>query len=72
MRTSDGASQIDPIQVLITLIAFILVYGLLGVAGFWLMIRAAKEGPAAAEVTVDIAGPDPALEAGAAEPVEDE
>ncbi len=45
MRTSDAASPIDPAQVLITLIGFVLVYGLLGALAFWLIIRTLKAGP---------------------------
>ena len=45
MRTSDAASPIDPGQVALTLVAFIVVYGLLGLLGFGLMIKAAKAGP---------------------------
>jgi len=46
MRTSDAASPIATSQVLTTLIGFILVYGLLGVLGFYIMIKNAKKGPA--------------------------
>ena len=45
MKTHDAASPIDPTQVLISFIGFLLVYGLLGTLGFWLIIRAIKEGP---------------------------
>ena len=51
MRTRDAASPIDPTQVLITFIGFLVVYGLLGLAAFWLIIRTAKSGPAEAAAT---------------------
>jgi len=48
MKTSDAASPVASSQVLISLIAFILVYGLLGAVGFYLIAKTAKEGPAPA------------------------
>ncbi|MFH2046564.1 MAG: cytochrome ubiquinol oxidase subunit I [Pseudomonadota bacterium] len=45
MKTSDAVSPIASSQVLVSLIAFILVYGLLGVAGFYLIIKNAKKNP---------------------------
>jgi len=48
MKTKDAASPIAGSQVLTTLIAFFLIYGLLGAAGFYLMVKKAKKGPAAA------------------------
>ncbi|MBW1892523.1 MAG: cytochrome ubiquinol oxidase subunit I [Deltaproteobacteria bacterium] len=45
MKTSDAASPVAGSQVLVSLIAFILVYGLLGAAGFYLIARDAKKGP---------------------------
>ena len=45
MRTSDAVSPIAGSQVLVSFIAFILVYGLLGIAGFYLIAKHAKEGP---------------------------
>jgi len=45
MRTSDAVSPIATSQVLTTLIAFIVVYGLLGVAGFYLIAKNALKGP---------------------------
>lgn len=45
MRTSDAVSPVAGSQVLVSLIAFIVVYGLLGTAGFFLMARHAKRGP---------------------------
>lgn len=48
MRTSDAASPIAGTQVMVSLTAFILVYGLLGAVGFYLMTKSVKEGPEAA------------------------
>lgn len=45
MRTSDAASPIAVGQVAVSLVAFILVYGLLGLAGYYLMYREVVEGP---------------------------
>ena len=45
MKTADAASPVDPIQVIISLVGFMLVYGLLGAAGFYLMAQNAKKGP---------------------------
>lgn len=45
MKTSDAASPIAASQVLVTLIGFILVYGLLGAAGYYLMFKHARKGP---------------------------
>ncbi|MDO9264723.1 MAG: cytochrome ubiquinol oxidase subunit I, partial [Desulfosalsimonadaceae bacterium] len=46
MRTSDAASPIAGSQVLFSLIAFIVVYGMLGALGFYLITVHAKKGPA--------------------------
>jgi cytochrome d ubiquinol oxidase subunit I len=46
MRTSEAVSPIAGSQVLISFIAFILVYGLLGITGYYLMFKHVKEGPA--------------------------
>ena len=48
MRTSDAASPLAGGQVMGSLIAFILVYGLLGLFGFYLMAKNAAKGPQAA------------------------
>jgi cytochrome bd ubiquinol oxidase subunit I len=45
LKTSDAASPVAGSQVLISLIAFVLVYGLLGAVGFYLMTKNVKEGP---------------------------
>jgi cytochrome d ubiquinol oxidase subunit I len=44
MRTSDAVSPIAGGQVLISFIAFILVYGLLGITGYYLIFKHVKEG----------------------------
>jgi cytochrome d ubiquinol oxidase subunit I len=48
MRTSDAASPVAGGQVLSSLIAFILVYGILGLVGFYLIAKNAIKGPAPA------------------------
>ena len=45
MKTSDAASPIMGYQVMISLIAFVLVYGLLGGVGFYLIGKHAAKGP---------------------------
>ncbi len=45
MRTSDAASPVMGYQVMISLIAFLLVYGLLGGVGFYLIGKHARKGP---------------------------
>ena len=46
MKTSDAASPIAGSQVLTSLIAFVLVYSLLGAVGFYLIVKKARQGPA--------------------------
>ncbi len=46
MRTSDASSPVAGSQVLVSFIAFILVYGLLGIAGYYLIVKHVKAGPA--------------------------
>jgi cytochrome d ubiquinol oxidase subunit I len=46
MRTADAASPVGSGQVATSLIAFILVYGLLGLVGFYLIAKNAIKGPA--------------------------
>ena len=53
VRTSDAVSPIAASQVAITLIGFILLYGLLGASGFFLIAQTAKKGPIAAMATQD-------------------
>jgi len=45
MKTSDAVSPIATSQVLTTLIGFIVVYGLLGATGFYLIAKNALKGP---------------------------
>jgi len=45
MKTSQAVSPIATVQVGTTLVMFLLTYGLLGVVGFYLMIRNARKGP---------------------------
>ncbi len=47
LKTAHAASPIDGIQVLFSLIGFIVVYGLLGAVGFYLMTKYVKQGPEA-------------------------
>jgi cytochrome d ubiquinol oxidase subunit I len=55
MRTSDAVSPIAASQVWISLVAFILVYSLLGAVAFYLIAKFAKQGPEPAPA-VTIAG----------------
>jgi cytochrome bd ubiquinol oxidase subunit I len=48
MKTSDAASPVAGGQVLVTLIGFIVVYGILGAVGYFLMFKHARKGPAPA------------------------
>jgi len=45
MKTSDAVSPIAGSQVLFSLIGFVVVYGLLGAIGFYLIVTNAKKGP---------------------------
>jgi cytochrome d ubiquinol oxidase subunit I len=45
MKTSDAVSPIATSQVATTLVGFILIYGLLGAVGFYLMFKNARKGP---------------------------
>jgi cytochrome d ubiquinol oxidase subunit I len=45
LRTAEAASPVAPVQVWGSLIAFVLVYGLLGTIGFYLITKTAKMGP---------------------------
>ena len=47
MKTQDAVSPVNAIQVFTSLAAFILVYGLLGAIGFYLIGKNAKQGPTA-------------------------
>jgi cytochrome d ubiquinol oxidase subunit I len=45
IKTSDAVSPVSASQVLTALIAFVVVYGLLGVTGFYLIAKNALNGP---------------------------
>jgi len=45
MKTSAGVSPIDIVQVATSLVAFVLVYALLGAVGYYLIIKKAVKGP---------------------------
>jgi len=45
MKTSDAVSPLASSQVLVSLTAFILIYGLLGIAGFYLIVKNAIKNP---------------------------
>ncbi len=45
LKTADAVSPVASIQVMTTLAGFILIYGLLGLAGFYLMAKFAIKGP---------------------------
>ncbi len=45
MRTADAVSPISASQVMVSLVAFVLVYSLLGVAAFYLIGKYARRGP---------------------------
>ena len=64
MRTRDAVSAIEPVQVGITLVGFVLLYGLLGIVAFWLAIRAAVAGPEAPPAAETDATPTPEAEKG--------
>jgi len=45
IRTADGASPVAVSQVFFSLVGFVLVYSVLGAAGFYLMFQKARKGP---------------------------
>ena len=45
LKTANAASPVSASQVMTSLVGFILVYGLLGIAGFYLMANFAQKGP---------------------------
>jgi len=49
MKTQSAASPVEAVQVLISLIAFIAGYGVLGAVGVYLVVKTVKNGPALAE-----------------------
>ncbi len=56
MKTSDAVSPIAVSQVGTTLVAFILVYGLLGAVAFYLISKHARRGPEPAPAAVKVEG----------------
>ncbi len=48
MRTSDAVSAVPAGQVMVTLVGFVLLYGLLGAVDFFLLFKYARKGPAPA------------------------
>jgi len=52
MKTTDAVSPVAASQVGISLVAFVLVYSLLGIAAFALMARSARQGPQQTPATV--------------------
>ncbi len=50
MKTSDAVSPISPGQVGVSLVAFILLYGFLGLVDFYLLAKYARKGPEPAPV----------------------
>jgi len=54
MTTAQAVSPIDTIQVAMTLVGFLLVYGLLGAVDFYLLAKYARKGPAAEAEMVSI------------------
>jgi cytochrome d ubiquinol oxidase subunit I len=48
LRTSEAVSPVAVSQVMTTLVGFVLVYSLLGFAGYYLIFKHAQRGPAAA------------------------
>jgi cytochrome d ubiquinol oxidase subunit I len=49
MRTSDAVSPVTTGQVGVSLVALTLLYTLLGIVGFWIIIRYARKGPKPAD-----------------------
>jgi cytochrome bd ubiquinol oxidase subunit I len=45
MKTARGVSPVSPVQVTISLLAFIVVYTLIGIAAYYLMVKYARKGP---------------------------
>ncbi len=56
MRTRDAVSPIATSQVATSLIAFLLVYGLLGLAGFYLMFKVIRKGPESSKDAEEVGG----------------
>jgi cytochrome d ubiquinol oxidase subunit I len=49
MKTSEAFSPVAASQVMVSFIAFILIYGALGILGFYLMVKHARKGPEPAQ-----------------------
>jgi cytochrome d ubiquinol oxidase subunit I len=45
LKTTNAVSPVAAAQVMTTLVGFILVYGLLGIAGFYLIAKCVSKGP---------------------------
>ena len=45
MKTAEAVSPLSPVQVTVTLLAFVVFYTLLGVIDFWLLAHYARKGP---------------------------
>ena len=45
LRTADAASAVSVLQVATTLVGFFLIYSLLGIVGYYLIFKHAKQGP---------------------------
>jgi cytochrome d ubiquinol oxidase subunit I len=56
MRTSTAVSPINAPQVMTSLVAFVLVYSLLGAAAFYLMASHAKKGPEPVQAATETGG----------------
>lgn len=56
MKTRDAVSPVDASQVAATLVAFIVLYGIIGFLAFWLMVRHMAEGPQAQEDSQTVTG----------------
>jgi cytochrome d ubiquinol oxidase subunit I len=54
LKTSEAASPLATSQVTLSLIAFILVYGLLGAVGFYLIAKAAQKGPVPVDEVITV------------------
>jgi len=54
MKTKDAVSPLSSLQVGLSLPAFIIVYGILGVICFWLIAYHARKGPEPAEVAFKV------------------
>jgi cytochrome d ubiquinol oxidase subunit I len=54
MKTKDAVSPLSSLQVGLSLPAFIIVYGILGVICFWLIAYHARKGPEPAETTLKV------------------